>query len=579
MKSDVLKKVVVAAGVFSIAILGAACGDDDTGGSSAEAGGTYGDVGVGDDTGGGGGGYTDTGSYGGGGEDTGGSAWADTGSPGHYDAGGGAAYDAGSYADAGGSEDVGAPPPDAGEDTSGETYEDWAENDFENTADDALATFSVDVDTASYTIMRRDVLLGRLPQQASVRVEEYLNFFDYGYEAPTPDAAEPFAIHLESAPSMFGDGLEMLRIGIQGMEVPAHERDPANLVFLIDVSGSMSSTNKLDLVKFSLQTLVKSLGPDDTLGIVVYAGRDAVLLEPTAVRNRAAIYEAIEGLSAGGGTAGEAGIRRAYSMAESAFRDDGINRVVLCTDGDFNVGLTGDSLLALIEDYRERDINITTLGFGMGNYNDHQMEQIADRGNGNYAYIDSRNEALRALGTHLVGTLQVIAKDVKIQVEFNAEVVERYRLVGYDNRVLEDWEFVDDTVDAAEIGAGHDVTAFLELDLVDDLAFGAGAEDLQLAEVRVRYKEPGGDVSTEVIRTFTVGEMGADLDEASDSLRFAMAVAEFAEILRDSRHSEGARFDDVLELATGGASDEQPDMFEFIELVETARDLWGDEGR
>jgi len=470
-------------------------------------------------------------------------------------------------------------PGDEAEPTSAEGYRAWVENDFEAVSDDALATFSVDVDTASYTIMRRDVLQGRLPDPASVRVEEYLNVFDYGYGAPGPDAAEPFAIHLESAPSVFGDGHEMLRIGLQGMEVPAEERAPANLVFLIDVSGSMAAPHKLDMVQFSLRTLVESLGPDDTLGIVVYAGREAVLLEPTPVRNRAEIYAAIDGLTAGGGTAGEAGIRRAYAMAESAFRDGGINRVVLCTDGDFNVGLTDEALLRLIEDYRDRDITITTLGFGVGRSNDRLMEQIADRGNGNYAYIDSRNEALRALGSELVGTLQVIAKDVKIQVAFNPRLVERYRIVGYDNRVLEDWQFADDSVDAAEVGAGHDVTALLELDLVDDVDLGAVDAATGLVEVRVRFKAPDGDESTEVMRSFTVGDRGTSDDVASPSLRFVMVVAEFAEILRDSRHSEGARFDDVIVLATGAASDEQPDMLAFIALVETARDLWDVAGR
>ncbi|MFT5993171.1 MAG: Ca-activated chloride channel family protein [Bradymonadia bacterium] len=479
-----------------------------------------------------------------------------------------APVDAVSFGDVSAAGDTGSPIDD--QDTA-ETYEPYAENDFVDADADPLATFSVDVDSASYTIMRRDVLQSRLPNRNSVRLEEYLNFFDYDYPAPGPESEAPFGIGLESAPSEFGQGMHLLRVALQGDEVPAAERLPANLVFLIDVSGSMQSTDKLDLVQFSLKTLVKALGPDDTLGIVVYAGHNAILLEPTAVRNRVALYDAIDALSTRGGTAGEAGIRAAYDLAEGAFREGGINRIVLCTDGDFNVGLTGEPLLELIEEFRDRDITISTLGFGRGNYNDATMEQIADRGNGNYAFIDNRNEALRTLGTNVVGTLQVIAKDVKVQVEFNPEVVSRYRLVGYDNRVLEDWGFVDDTVDAAELGAGHNVTAFLEVELVDGVVPGEGEQEV--AAILLRYKQPDGDVSTQVGRTFAVSEMGTDFEDASRSFRFAAAVTEFAEILRGSRHTDGERFEDIIRITEVAAFADHPDMQEFPQLVQIAAGL------
>jgi len=459
---------------------------------------------------------------------------------------------------------------------AGENYAKVRENQMVQASEDNRTTFSLDVDTASYTIMRRDLTNGRLPVPDSVRVEEYINFFDYDDEPPSGADDAPFATHLESAPSPFGEGRYLLRVGVQAMEVPADQRPAANLVFLIDVSGSMSAPNKLGLVQFALSTLVNTLRPDDTIGIVVYAGREAVVLEPTAVSQRGAILSAIETLEAGGSTNGEAGIRTAYDLATRHFRTGGINRVILCTDGDFNVGLTGDALIRLVEQYRERGVTLTTLGFGMGNYNDHHMEQLADRGNGNYAYIDSRNEALRLLGRDLGGTLQVIAKDVKVQVIFNTDAVARFRLIGYENRVLAHQDFENDAIDAAEIGSGQFVTAYIEYELREGVP--AGVDPRQLAQVRIRYKAPDGDRSMELDRSINVEQVRQSFEQASPVFRFGAGVAEFAEILRHSEHSQGARFDDVQRILRGASWSGSSDAGELIELVSMAQRLWSQQG-
>lgn len=458
-------------------------------------------------------------------------------------------------------------PPNAGaydESTSGETYEDYGENEFIDTAAEPTSTFGADVDTASYTIMRRDILANRLPHEDSVRIEEYVNYFKYDYPSPSQD---PFAVNVEMAPSPFGEeGQRLLRIGIKGKEIPIEERDPANLVFLVDVSGSMGAWNKLPLVQWSLKQLVQKLAPTDTLGIAVYASVEGAIIQPTPVEDKAPIYEAIDAMQAGGSTAGEAGIRLAYQMAEGAFRPEGTNRVVLCTDGDFNVGLTGEALLSLIEDYRNKGIFLTVLGFGQGNINDAQMEQLADRGNGNYAYIDTQNEALRVLGENLVSTLQVIAKDVKIQVEFDPEVVSRYRLVGYENRVMTNEEFNDDLKDSGDLGAGHHVTAFYELDTLGEVQTG------RAATIRIRYKEPTADASRLIEQDFLIENATPSFDQATQAFRFASAVTEYAEILRNSKHSQGARFDDILTIAQETAGT-WPDRTEFVSLVQKAQTL------
>jgi len=459
--------------------------------------------------------------------------------------------------------------------TSTDTYAELQEAGFVDAAQDAMVTFSLDVDTASYTRMRREVNGGGLPDPRSVRPEEYLNFFrfDQALEGPHAHRHEgaPFTTSLESGPSPFGgEGMRLLRVGVRADAMDQGQRPPANLVFLVDVSGSMASQGKLDLVKFSLETLVDSLRPDDTVGIVVYAGRVGTLIEPTRVENRGLLLEAIRGLTAGGSTNGEGGIRHAYDLAKQHFRRGGINRVVLATDGDFNVGLTGGSLIELIEEYRERDITLTTLGFGRGN--DRDLERLADHGNGNYAFVDSQNEALRVLARDLSGTLQVVAKDVKIQVAMNDEVVDRFRLIGYENRRLAHRDFADDSVDAAEVGSGHFVTALIEYRLRPNVRV---SDRRELAEVRVRFKKPDGRRSRLTTQSFRVSDGERQLSQTSPTFRFTAAVAELAEVLRQSDHADTdleavARLaDDALERWPGQWQDGQ----EFVRLVRRAAEL------
>ncbi len=465
---------------------------------------------------------------------------------------------------------VGAPAAERGAGLPGETYDALAENDFIETAKQPVSTFGVDVDTASYSLMRRDVLQGRLPNQNGVRPEEYVNYFRYSY--PQPSGEHPFSVTVDGAPSHFGEGLHLVRIGLQGKVIPAEQRQRANLVFLVDVSGSMSMTNKLPLVQYTLKQLVKRLEPSDTLGIVTYAGSDRVVLEPTPVTNKSMILDAIDSLMAGGGTNGEGGIRKAYELASKAKTQDSINRVVLCTDGDFNVGATGDELVRIIEQARDTGVTLTTLGFGQGNYNDSIMEKLADHGNGNYAFIDGPGEANRVLGEKLVSTLQVIAKDVKVQVEFNPDAAVRYRLIGYENRVMSNEDFRNDQKDSGEIGAGHSVTAFYEVELTEAAKSGS-LKDGALAKVRLRYKQPEGDQATELERSLTVGALAPSFEAAPSDLRFAAGVVEFAEILRRSKHSQGARFDDILAIVNATAGDD-PDRIELRSLVEKAKGLW-----
>lgn len=447
-------------------------------------------------------------------------------------------------------------------------------NPWVNTAEETTSTFSADVDSGSYTITRRDLNQGVLPKPAEVRTEEFINYFHY--DDVGPDSDLPFAVQIESAPSFFGaaDDIHLLRIGIQADEIAEEDRDPVNLIFLLDISGSMS--DDLDLVKYSMKHLVDKLSPSDTLGIVVYAGAEGVVLEPTPVENKSAILDALDALEAGGATNGEAGIQRAYQLAEEAFRDDGVNRVIICSDGDMNVGLTGDALVSLIEEKRDTGIFLTTLGFGMGNYQDEQMEQLADHGNGNYAYIDSPNEALQVLGDNLVSTLQVVAKDVKIQVSFDADIVERWRLIGYENRVLDNEDFSNDNVDAGDIGAGHSVTGLYEIDYVDNLPAADAGEVGIVSRVSIRYKEPTASESTQHDWVLRPEGRLHSFDEASPSFRFAASVAEFAEILRESPHSEGEGFDDILSIAQQAMNDSSatPNKEEFLGLVEIAKSLY-----
>jgi Ca-activated chloride channel family protein len=433
------------------------------------------------------------------------------------------------------------------------------------TADDAVSTFSADVDTGSYSLTRRALVEGTAVTSDSIRVEEFMNYFHYDTAPPAADSTIPFDDTLELSDSPFGhdDTVDLLRIAIQAETIPLNERAPVNLVFLLDVSGSMDMPDKLGLVQFAMKQLVDRLAPDDTLSIVTYAGYDAIALQPTAVENKSVILDALDALSAGGGTNGEAGILAAYQLAEEAFRDDGVNRVILCSDGDMNIGVTGGALVRLVEQNRDRGIFLTTLGFGTDNYNDEQMEQLADNGNGNYAYIDSKNEALRVLGENLVSTLQVVAKDVKLQVEFDPTVVEQWRLIGYENRLLLDEQFDDDAVDAGDIGAGHHVTALYEVILTD-------ASEGGVANIDIRYKEPTEDEST--LHTWSIDRTAhVQLGDATHDFRFTAGVAEFAEVLRDSPHSEGERYADIRELvddATAGRRDLVES--ELLQLIDAA---------
>ena len=401
-------------------------------------------------------------------------------------------------------------------------------NPFIDTEDDAFSTFGMDVDTASYAITRRYLRDGHLPPSEAVRVEEFVNTFDYNY---TPPSDETFAIHIEGAPSKFGEGkrLQLLRIGIQGYIVPDRDRKDAKLTFVIDVSGSMNRENRLELVKKTLTLLVDQLRPTDEIGIVIYGSTARVVLPHTRNVNREHILAAIHSLSPGGATNAEEGLRLGYQLALQNFGPDYINRVILCSDGVANVGQTGpDAILTEIGNYVKDGILLTTVGFGMGNYNDILMEQLANKGNGSYAYVDTLKEAERVFVENLTGTLQVIAKDAKVQVEFNPQTVSRFRLLGYENRRLAQEDFRDDDVDAGEIGSGHSVTALYEIKLPEEEVVG------KLATVFIRHEDPDlGDV-TEVSQDIFANELKGTFEEASTSFQLAATVAEFAEILRGS---------------------------------------------
>jgi len=457
-------------------------------------------------------------------------------------------------------------------DVSDETYGKLVENDWVETATEPVSTFGADVDTGSYSLMRRDVRAGRLPNPDSVRVEEYINYFRYDYAPPQDD--KPFSVQVDGAPSPFGQGFHLLRVGLQGEVIDVAQRKPANLVFLVDGSGSMEAPDKLPLEQRLLKSLVTKMTDADTLTTVTNSGNESEILAPTPPTDKGRNTKAIDRLAAGGSTNGEGGIRKAYELAEQVKLQqqvESVNRVILCTDGDFNVGLTGSALISLIEEKREKKITLSTFGFGHGNYNARDMEGLADKGNGNYAYIDGPEEIDRIVQKRLVSTLQVIAKDTKIQLELDPAFVQRYRLVGYENRILNKEEFEDDTKDSGELGAGHSVTAFYEVELTQSAKDGQLAES-PLANVKLRWKQPEGDVSTEASIPFPAKSLATSFEAASDDLRFAAATVEFAEILRRSKHSEGARFDDVLAILSG-ASKQDPDRVQLIELVKRAKSI------
>jgi Ca-activated chloride channel homolog len=453
-------------------------------------------------------------------------------------------------------------------------FEHYGVNPFIDTEDDPLSTFAMDVDTASYTLARRYVSEGHLPPEDAVRVEEFVNYFDLAY--PSPEEGDgAFAIHLEGAPSPFGgERYHLLRIGIQGRRIHVEDRKDAVLTFVIDVSGSMDRENRLGLVKRALRLLVGELQPTDKVGIVVYGSNARQVLRPTGAAHSDEILSAIDSLRPDGSTYAEAGLREGYRMANRAFEEGAINRVILCSDGVANVGRTGaDSILDVIGEYAGRDITLSTVGFGLGNYNDVLMEKLADKGNGNYAYVDTLDEAERIFVENLTGTLQVIARDAKIQVAFDPAVVSRYRLLGYENRAVADDDFRDDTVDAGEVGAGHSVTALYEVKFHKDVQ----DDDMGRAlTVRIRYQDPDSLMVHEASREFWRDDMHASFEGASSSYRLTAAVAEYAEILRGSYWAQESSLEDVLALARAASAelgDDQAigaDVSDFIRLVEQA---------
>ena len=467
-----------------------------------------------------------------------------------------------------------------------ESYDRIEENPFLAVVDNPYSTFSIDVDAAAYSNMRRYVEAGYLPPVDAIRIEEFINYFTYDY--PDPGGEHPFSITTEVMRCPWNEENKLVHVGLQGRRVAMKDLPPNNLVFLLDVSGSMRSSNKLPLLKRAFLLLIENLRPEDRVAIVVYAGAAGLVLPSTPGDDKEAIVAAIDKLSAGGTTAGGAGIKLAYKVAEDNFIKSGNNRVILATDGDFNTGVSSDGeMVGLIEEKRESGVFITALGFGYGNLKDSKLEKIADHGNGNYAYIDDIHEARKVLVNELGATLLTIAKDVKIQVEFNPARVEEFRLIGYENRMLKKEDFDDDKKDAGEIGAGHSVTALYEVVpadarrvakkdhksrymtvSIDSQAYETG----EMLTVRFRYKAPDGDKSKLI--TSTLDDRDGDITEVSESFRFATAVTQFGLLMRESQYKGESSYQSVLALAKGSlGKDQYGYRHEFVRLVEKAREL------
>lgn len=467
-----------------------------------------------------------------------------------------------------------------------EEYGRIQENGFKSVADTPLSTFSIDVDPASYSNMRRFINRGELPPADAIRTEELVNYFSYDY--PKPTGNDPVKITVEAGTCTWNTAHRLVRIGLKAKEIPTEQLPASNLVFLIDVSGSMWGANRLDLVKSSLKLLVNNLRNKDKVAIVTYAGSAGMKLEATSGGDKQKIREAIDELTASGSTAGGAGIHLAYQIAKKNFISDGNNRIILCSDGDFNVGVSSaEGLEQLIEKERKSGVHLTVLGYGMGNYKDKKIQVLAEKGNGNHAYIDNLQEANRVLVGEFGATLHTVAKDVKLQVEFNPSQVQAYRLIGYESRLLKDEDFNNDAKDAGDMGAGHTVTAFYEVipagvkneyvGKVDDLKYQkkekmtlkpTGSDEL--LTVKLRYKAPDKDVSRKMELPF-VDNKG---DSVSSDFRFASAVAMFGQLLRDSDFKGTADYDKVIKLAKQGLNnDERGYRREFIRLVEAAKGL------
>jgi len=419
-------------------------------------------------------------------------------------------------------------------------FENYGVNPFVDTEDDHLSTFATDTDDASYIMARSYLERGDLPPADAIRVEEFINHFDYGYRPPR---REQFQVYLEGGPSKFGQNCQLLKIGIKGMEIDAESRKPANLVFVIDVSGSMEREDRLGLVKRALSMLVDELRETDRVGIVVYGSQGEVVLEPTSIWKRGRILDAIRKLHPSGSTNAEEGLRLGYMMADRYFEEEKINRIILCSDGVANVGITGaDDLLKKIRKYANKGITLSAIGFGMGNYNDILMENLGNKGNGHYAYVDDINEAHRVFVENLTGALQVIARDVKIQVDFDPDVVRSYRLLGYENRDVEDDNFRNDKEDGGEIGAGHEVTALYEIKL------HRNAEWNKIGDVFIRYKDPDGFEVDEIRVPIRQNIFQNNFRDCSEPFKLAAVVAEFSEILRKSYWAKNSNLQDLLEI-------------------------------
>lgn len=460
-----------------------------------------------------------------------------------------------------------------------EGYSTIHENGFKSPLREPLSTFSIDVDAASYSNVRRFITQGQKPVPDAVRIEEMINYFDYDY--PQPEDGHPFSINYELGECPWNSENLLLHVGLQGEKMDTEEVPPSNLVFLLDVSGSMNSQNKLPLVKKSMILLVKQLRSQDRVAIVVYAGSSGLVLPSTSGANKERIINALERLHAGGSTAGASGLKLAYRVAEENFIDDGNNRIILATDGDFNVGPSSNAEMErMIEKYRDKGIFISVAGFGMGNYKDDKMEIIADKGNGNYAYIDNLMEAKKVFVNEFTSTLFTIAKDVKIQIEFNPAYVKEYRLVGYENRLLNEEDFEDDTKDAGELGAGHTVTALYEivptgnnggytrqLKYQQSEVIPTAVENNELATIKFRYKRPQGTES--ILIEKTIPQIVEPLSRTSDNFRFSASVAGFGMLLRDSEYKGSMDYEEVLLLARGSKGEDYDGYrAEFIRLVE-----------
>ena len=466
-----------------------------------------------------------------------------------------------------------------------EDYDRIIENRFLKSTDNPLSTFSIDVDAASYSNVRRYILDNQLPPAGAVRIEEMINYFKYDYDGPKND--HPFEVYTEMSECPWNNDHRLVLVGLQGRKIPVETLPSSNIVFLIDVSGSMMMENKLPLVKSSMKLLIDQLREQDKVSMVVYAGNAGLVLPPTNGADKIKIKDAIDKLEAGGSTAGGAGIKLAYKTAKENFLQSGNNRVILCTDGDFNVGVSSDDdLERMIEQERKSGVFLTVLGYGMGNYKDNKMQKLADKGNGNHAYIDGISEAKKVLVNEFGGTLFTIAKDVKLQIEFNPQKVQGYRLIGYENRMLAKEDFNDDKKDAGELGSGHTVTALYEvipvgvksrfLEKVDKLRYQkeknsitGAAKDGEIMNIKLRYKKPDGDVSSLI--EHPVMDNNTKLENTTNNYRFAAAVADFGLLIRNSEYRSNASFTQVINLAKKAkGEDKEGYRKEFIKLASAA---------